>query len=549
MPFNRMLRKTTLQVMIDNPQNLPPLVRAMSEPGFYPHRPHGVELRQTHISYVFLTDDLVFKVKKPVRFSFLDYSTLEKRLYYCQEELRLNRRLAPDVYLGVVPIWLSNGKFVLGEGTTTRLGEIIDYAVKMRRLDEARTLAQLIMKGQAGVREIHAIARTVARFHAAAPSERASRYGGPSTVWERVENNFKETKAFESITHSRQDREFLWRYSVDFFEGHQSLFAARVEEGRVREGHGDLRAEHICVSPDRDIAIFDCVEFSESLRTCDGASEIAFLAMDLDFLRVGALAKELVASYAAEANDAQLRELLPFYMTYRALVRGKVEGLKSVEPEIPQEEREAAQTRAQRYFDLAYRYARGERQPAILVTCGLSGTGKSRLARRLSDRTGFAAFNSDVIRKQLAGIEPTKHAHDTLDGRIYSKASTDETYAALRTKAEETLRSGNGVILDATFNDVAHRKLMIDTAETRNVPILFVECTAPEGEIRRRLEVRQKRRGEVSDATWEVYVRQKDAFTPFVELGERHHLVVRTDLFVGDALDQIDRFLEAARPR
>lgn len=325
------------------------------------------------------------------------------------------------------------------------------------------------------------------------------------------------------------------------------MFEARIDEGRVREGHGDLRAEHICVSPDGEIAIFDCVEFSESLRTCDAASEIAFLAMDLDFLGAGELAKELIASYAEEANDPQLHELLGFYTTYRALVRGKVEGLKSVEPEIPHQERAAAQSRAQRYFDLAYRYARGERRPAILVTCGMVGTGKSSLARRLSDRTGFAAFNSDVIRKQLAGIEPTSHAQDTFDAGIYSKELTDKTYVALRTKAEETLASGNGVIIDATFNNVAHRELLLNTAEALNVPILFVECTAPEGEIRGRLEARQKRLGEVSDATWDIYERQKDAFRPFGELGDRHHIVVRTDQFVGDALGQIDHFLEASR--
>jgi len=534
--------------MMANPQNLPPLVRAMSQPGFYPHHPQTVELRQTHISYVFLADDIVFKVKKPVRFSFLDYSTLEKRLHYCQEELRLNRRLAPQVYLGVEAISLSNGEFVLGDKMAMAgSGEIAEYAVKMKRLDEERILDQLILKGQAGTREIRAIARTVARFHASAPAERASQYGGPSTVWERVENNFKETKAFESVTHSPEDREFLREYSVDFFESHQPLFEARIDEGRVREGHGDLRAEHVCVSPDGEISIFDCVEFSESLRTCDGVSEIAFLAMDLDFLGAGELAKELLSTYAAAANDPQLHELLPFYATYRALVRGKVEGLKSAELEIPPEEQAAALCRAQRYCDLAYRYAKGARRPAILITCGMVGTGKSRLARRLADRTGFAAFNSDVVRKRLLGIAATTRAQDTFEGGIYSKALTDKTYAALRTSAEETLTSGNGAIIDATFNNVAHRELFEAAAKTRNVPILFIECTASEAEIHRRLEARQRRPGEVSDATWEVYERQRNTFAPFSELGDRRHLVVKTDQIVDPALRQVDDFLDASR--
>jgi aminoglycoside phosphotransferase family enzyme/predicted kinase len=528
--------------MVKDRQDLSRLVNAMSQPHFYPGHARNVELRQTHISYVFLTDDLVFKVKKPVRFSFLDYSTLQKRLQYCQEEVRLNRRLAPDVYLGVVPIRVFDGEFVLGDGGTS--GAIVEYAVKMRRLDEERILDQLITKGLARTNEIRSIAETVARFHASSPSNRAAEYGGPSTIWERVEGNFKETKAFESITHSRQDREFLWKYSLDYFEVHKPLLEARMQQGRVREGHGDLRAEHVYVGPEGAVSIFDCVEFSESLRTCDGVSEIAFLAMDLDFLGAHDLARELVTTYAREASDPQVYELLPFYATYRALVRAKVEGLKSAEPEVPEDDRKTARLRAQRYFDLAFRYARGERPPAILVVCGLVGTGKSSLAHRLSDRTGFPTFNSDVVRKELAGLEPTNHARNAFEGGIYRQAVTDKTYAALRARAEETLATGQGVIIDATFSNPAHRELLKYSAETWNVPLLFIECTATEAEVRRRLEARAKRSGEVSDATWEVYQRQQEAYAPL--LPNRDHLVVRTDQIIDDALHRIEDALSTA---
>lgn len=535
--------------MTDEPTNSSALVRAMKQPDFYPGHPGRVEFCQTHISYVFLIDEYVFKVKKPVRFSFLDYSTLDKRLHYCREEVRLNRRLAPDVYLGVVPIWRSDGEFVLGDGIgTPRGGKIVDYAVKMRRLDDERSLAGLIRKGRAGLNEIRAIARTIAHFHASAPSDRAAQYGGPSTVWQRIENNFEETKAFESVTHSRRDRELLWQYSREFFESRKGLLENRVKEGRVREGHGDLRAEHVYVSLPGAISIVDCVEFSESLRTCDGVSEIAFLAMDLDFLDAQDLSHELVAVYAKATSDPQVQELFPFYATYRALVRAKVECLKSAEAEIPEEDRNAARSRAQRYFDLAFRYATGHRRPAILLVCGMVGTGKSSLARRLSDRTGFPAFNSDVVRKQLAGLEPTSRSPDSLEGEIYSQAFTDKTYAALDAKAEEILAAGKGVIIDATFNLPAHRERLRSLAERRNAPFLFVECAAAETEIRSRLEARAQRSGEVSDATWEVFERLKVGFTPLGEIPDRHRLRVKTDQAIDPALQQIDEFLQE-RPR
>lgn len=520
------------------------LVDAMSRAAFYPERPRQVELRQTHISYVFLTDDMVFKVKKPVRFSFLDYSTLDKRLHYCREEVRLNRRLAPHVYRGVVPIWRSDGEFALGDGGgTLRRGEIVEYAVQMQRLDDERSLDRLVLNGKAAGADIRSIARRVARFHASAPSARAARFGGRRTIWRRIQDNFKETRPFESVTHSRRDRQLLRRYSRDFFASHEALLAARVAAGRVREGHGDLRAEHVYLGSDGTISIVDCVEFSESLRTCDGVSEIAFLAMDLDFLGADHLSRELVAAYAGETRDAEVGELYPFYATYRALVRGKVEGLKSAEPEIPEEERRAATARAQRYFDLALRYAGGCRPPAVLIVCGKVGTGKSSLTRRLRDRTGFPAFNSDVVRKELAGLEPARRVRQTFTGGIYSPAFTDKTYAALGARAEETLNAERGVIIDATFSLPAHRARFQSLAARRKVPLLFIECTVPEAEIHRRLEARAQQPGEVSDADWQVYERLRQTFTPLREIADSCHLLVRTDRSIDPALQRIDEFL------
>lgn len=528
--------------MVDR-DNLPPLVRAMCDPRFYPDRPKHVELRQTHISFAFLTDNEVFKVKKNVHFSFLDYSTLEKRRHYCEEEVRLNRRLAPEVYLGVVPVWQAGGNFAPGDAPAPLRGaRIIEYAVRMKRLDEAGMLDRRVLDGRAGPDEIRAVARTLVRFHTAASADRAAEYGGPRTIWERVRNNLEELRNFEGAIYNA-DGEFLLRYSSDFFDRHRALFDARLEAGRVREGHGDLRAEHVNIGPDGVIAIFDCIEFSESLRTCDVASELAFLAMDLDFLGACELSRELIRTYAAEARDPELHELLPFYLTYRALVRCKVESLKSSEEEISGAEREEAQARVRRYADLACRYAGGDRRPALLVTCGLVATGKSHLARRLSDRTGFVLFDSDVIRKRLAGLDAETSAQAGFGQGIYTRDFTNRVYAELASRAEETLRSGAGVILDATFDRVTYRRSLIALAERCEVPLLFIECTAPAEEIRRRLAARREGANTVSDATWEIYERQRESFETLDELGTRQHLVVSTDRPIDTALREVDDFL------
>lgn len=526
---------------------LDPLPRAMTRPGFYPHQPGVVELRQTHISYVFLADAYVYKIRKPVRFTFLDYSTLEQRRHFSLEEVRLNRRLAPSIYLGVVPITLSNGEFVLCEDQRRGTGSIVEYAVKMRRLPEDKMLDRLIAENRIGRDEIRAVAERMASFHESASTQHASRYGSPESVGERIQNNFKDTAAFVGSALSQKDFDFFREYSRNFLETRTDLFVDRIKTGRVREGHGDLRAEHICIPDEGPILAFDCIEFSESLRYCDVASEIGFLAMDLDFLGVAPLAHQLTRTYGEKTQDETMEILLPFYKSYRAYVRGKVESLKSVEPEIPEEEKETARLRAQKYFDLAYRYAQGERRPAMLVVCGLAGTGKSTMARRLGVRTGFDVLSSDVMRKKLAGIGKNERREHTYGGGIYSPEFTERTYQSLRASAEQFLQQGKGAIIDATFKKAEHRRLFTSMANNCGVPILFIECTASEGAIQHRLEIRRQRPDEVSDATWEVYQRQRREFEPFESGGKPPRLVIDTERPIESALPQVEDFLTNRR--
>ena len=385
------------------------LLAALAHPACYPHHPANVEVMQTHISAVFLAGDEVYKLKKPVRFSFLDYSTLELRRHYCEEEVRLNHRLAPTVYLGVVPVLRTSDGYRVREAVNMQDATVVDYLVRMRRLPPERTLDALITNGQVTKFGIHALVKRLVHFHNTAATSGAAEYGAPAVVWQALADNFSATAPFVGQTISEQQYRVIQEFSQQFFAEHQELLKERVLQDRVREGHGDLRCDHVYFL-DEGIAIIDCIEFSPRLRTCDVASELAFLAMDLELRGAVTWSGELVHAYATQAEDEALFTLLPFYQCYRAYVRGKVESLKSTEPEIPAEEQERARQQARRSFRLSYRYARGALTPALIVVCGQIGTGKSTVAQYLSEQTGFAVLNSDVIRKRLAGLLPTARA-------------------------------------------------------------------------------------------------------------------------------------------
>lgn len=497
---------------------------------------------QTHISVVFLAGAEVYKLKKPVRFSFLDYSTLPLRRHYCHEEVRLNRRLAPTVYLGVVPVLRIGNEYRVREAVNMQNATVVDYLVRMRRLPPERTLAALLAAGRVGKAGMHALATRLVHFHQTAATKDAAVHGAPPVVWQALADNFTETRSFVGQTITEQQYRSIQAFSHRFFAEHQELFARRMLHDRIREGHGDLRCEHVYFL-DQGIEMIDCIEFSPRLRTCDVASELAFLAMDLELRGAPALAAELIHAYATQARDVELLQLLPFYQCYRAYVRGKVESLTSRASEVPVAEQERARQQARRAFRLAARYARGTPAPALLVVCGRVGTGKSTVAQSLSAHTGFTVLNSDVVRKRLAGLLPTARASDAYRSGIYTEDATRRTYASLRTQAEEELRSGRGVIVDATCKQRDHRSSFLTLGQQLNVPVLFVECRTPLAEVERRLRERERRGDAVSDATWEI-ARQQDAdFPPFDDLPEARHWVVDTAGDLDEAMAPIEEAL------
>jgi aminoglycoside phosphotransferase family enzyme/predicted kinase len=520
----------------------------MMHADFYPHRADSVELRQTHISYALLAGDYVYKVKKPVRFAFIDYSTLEQRRHFCHEEIRLNRRLAPAVYLDVHAIVQNGRRFALRESVSEGK-QVFEYAVKMRRLPEEHFLDRLIKEGNARKGDLDRIAKKLAKFYATAATEKAPLYGSSEVIRRNLEKNVKEVEPFIGDTLTSEEFRAIRGYNNNFLAHHGDLLEMRVRDKRVREGHGDLRAEHICLEDDP--VIFDCIEFNEEFRYGDAASEMAFISMDLDFLGAPLLSEYLVTSFQLLTQDPELLRLLPLYKGYRACVRGKVESLKSRESEVPEAERSEAKRRARRYFHLAHRYASGPLPPALLIVCGLVGSGKSTIARSIGARTGYQILNSDVIRKQLAGIPLTSHSTEGYGKGLYNESFNALTYDTLLKQAEECLKSGRGVIVDATFKDPQDRRKFMELSSRLPVPVLFVECRASEEKALERLKQRQQRTAEVSDATVAVYLRQREEFVPLTEVPDSKRIIVTTeddpDQATGQVLQSLHRLLASRK--
>ena len=501
------------------------LFEAMKRPEFYPNHPSRVEVEQTHMSYVFLADDYVYKVKKPVHFDFADCSSLGTRYQLCCGEVRLNRRLAHDVYIGVLPIFRDGSRFFLGEESSGFDPKAHEYTIKMRRLPHDRMLDQLVRRDNVTTEIIDALVNKMAAFHRDVFATNGWRYGSASSVQTSVLENLSECERFVGDSLSRAQFNTIDVYFKDFIAAHHEMLNHRAREGYVRDGHGDLRCEHICLT--RGIQIFDCLEFSERLRCTDVASEIGFLAMDLDSLGAPFLADQLVHSYATLTADEGFAILLNFYQCHRACIRGKVESLKSLENEVPPQERKAARGRALIHFSLASRYAQRGR-PIIVVVCGLSGTGKSSVSRKLQYRTGYEIINSDRVRKRIGGVAKTFRGDNGYASGIYSERFDKLTYQTLVAETINHLRDGRGVIIDATFKRKEDRQTVLAAGDQLGVPVLFVECRAEDKEILRRLRDRAIQNLDVSDATEDVYLRQRAKFAPLDEISTRHHLVVDT---------------------
>jgi aminoglycoside phosphotransferase family enzyme len=329
---------------------LPALVEVLLKPETYAHHPAKVELVQTQMSFIFLAGDYVYKVKKPVDLGYLDYTTLDKRLFFCRQEVELNRRLCPEVYLEVVPVVRHNDQIRLGGE-----GEAIEYAVEMKKLPGDRMMDKLLAQDLVTEEMVGRVADKLAAFHAkAVTSTEISSYGSLDAIRINTDENFSQTERYIDISIPAATYHKIKSYTDNFLKSEKSLFDKRVKDGRVRDCHGDLHAAHVCIS--NGICIYDCIEFNDRFRYGDVASEVAFLAMDLDRFQRADLSRVFVDSYVRLSQDEELLKLLNFYKCYRAYVRGKVASFMLDDQYLPEKEKKDARTTARMYFELAGSY-------------------------------------------------------------------------------------------------------------------------------------------------------------------------------------------------
>ncbi|MEZ4236886.1 MAG: AAA family ATPase [Myxococcota bacterium] len=436
-----------------------------------------VEVRRTHLSEVFLTPDRAFKVKRPVDLGFVDFRDRAARRTACDAEVRLNRRLAPDVYLGV---------------RTLPDGEPV---VEMRRLRDEDTLLAHLQRGAVTPGLLQRVAERVARFHAQAEtSPDIARHGRPGAVRANAVENLDQSTATVGVALHREVHARLREATTHDATALAETFEARIAAGRVRDTHGDLRLEHVYLEggdPDR-VVVIDCIEFADRFRYADVAADIAFLAMDLAVRGERGLARTLLDAWVAATGDADARAVFPFYLSYRSAVRGKVAGMTLTDPATPADRMRTQLVRARRHWLYALSALHGPGfGPALVAVGGRPGTGKSTLARKLAESHGFEIVRSDVVRRELP--EP---------GARYSDAQRDRVYAACFERAADLLFAGRPVLVDASFTADRWRDQLVDAARQWGVPCVLLRCEAPAEVVRKRITART---GDASEATVDVY--------------------------------------------
>lgn len=518
------------------PDPPPALIEALKAPAFY-GAGGPVEVRETHASVVFLVGGDVYKLKKPVNFGFLDYSTLARRRLMCRREVELNRRLAPGVYLGVIPITKGPTGFALGGR-----GQTVDYLVHMRRLDDEESLAALVRSGRATEVDVRRVARRIAAFHAqAARGPSIDRFGRPAAITRNHEENFAQVRPFVGSVISRETFDEIASGARRFLANERETLLSRVAAGNIRDGHGDLRAEHVYLED--GIEIIDCIEFNRRFRYADTAADLAFLAMDLDALGAPDLSRALVAEYARAAGD-DVAPVIRFYLCYRAFTRGKVACLRSSQPGQPQAARDAEVAEARRYFHLALKYARADSRPVLVLMAGLTGTGKSTLAAALGDVLAAEVVTADEVRKRLAGISAGEHRDDPLDSGLYAPEVNVQVYGALLAAAESALLRGRSVILDGTYRRRSDRDAARFLARRIGARFAAVECLAPDEVVRERIEQRRAEVSSWSDGRWEVYLQQRAAFEPLDEIASLERVIVDASAPLAMQTEQVLHLVE-----
>lgn len=492
-----------------------PLARALLDPECYPDRPSAVELQETHISWVFLAGTYAYKVKKTVALPFLDFSTLEARHHFCCEELRLNRRFAPEIYLDVVAIRGSRGAPRIGGA-----GPVVDYALRMRCFPQENLASSLIACGELTVELVTDFAEYLARLHRSfAPAPPDTDYGTPESVLRNALANFSEIGAMLGTGDDADALSALRAWTEREFLGRCCAFRARRAAGMVRECHGDLHLGNI-VAIDGALVPFDCIEFNPALRWNDVMSEVAFLVMDLLDRKAAHLAWAFTNAYLEATGAYCDLEVLRFYTVYRAMVRAKIHLLRARQPGLARDEASRLMRAYRGYVALAGLCTRLGK-PLLVLMHGLSGSGKSTLAAELGTQLGAIRIRSDVERKRLQGLPPLARTGSAIGSGLYDASATEATYERLAEAARAVAHAGYTAIVDAAFLRRSQRARLIEVARGLGVAIAAVDVRAPEALLRSRILSRFR---DPSEATVEILEHQMASAEP-ISCAERLPIV------------------------
>jgi uncharacterized protein len=498
------------------------LIAGLTRPEAYPHPVETVRLEETHISWVLLTGDWAYKVKKPVELGFLDFSTLEARRRYCEEELRLNRRLARELYDSVVTITGTPEEPRVGGA-----GPVLDYVVKMRQFPQDALASRQLAEGLLTPANIDQLADAIAAFHGAAePARAADAFGTAQSIAASVRDNFKQIRQTITAPADRAALDAIEDWSTAELERLEARFAQRRSGGRVRECHGDLHLGNIVRIGER-LVPFDCIEFSPQLRFIDVMSEAAFLAMDLAHRQRPDFAYRALNRYLEATGDYGGLDLLPFYWVYRALVRAKIHAIRAAQLAAGRGDTDAILAGYRSYLDLAARFTR-PRHSALFITHGPSGSGKTTTTQPLLETLGAFRVRSDVERKRLHELPALAATRSEVGGGIYSKRANTATYEHLHALARSTVKAGFPVIVDAAFLKRAERDQFRALAAELAVPFLIIDCSAPVSVLGERIAARARKADDASEADQSVLARQLAIEEPLAP-EERASAVTVTD--------------------
>lgn len=481
---------------------LPTFIRQMLEPGFYPHPVvEPIQLIQTHVSYVLLTGEYAYKLKKPVNFGFLDFSTLEKRHHFCAEELRLNQRGAAELYLEMLPLTQAGDRFQLGGE-----GEPVEYVIKMRQFPQTALFTDLFDRGELTEAHLVQLAQELAKFHAkGAIDDYIRSFGKVEQVRLAIDENYEQTQNYIGGPQTQQQFDETRSYTDRLFAEQADLFESRIRNNWIRECHGDVHLRNICLWNDK-ILLFDCIEFNEPFRFVDVMFDAAYIVMDCDARDRSDLSNVFLNAYVEQTGDWEGLQILPFYLSRQSYVRAKVTSFLLDDPGVPEAEKQAASATAARYYRLAWQYTQ-PRQGRLFLMSGLSGAGKSTVARQLAKQTGAIHIRSDAVRKHLGGVP----LYERGGADLYTPEMTAKTYDRLIQLGTTLASQGYTVILDAKYDRQSLRSAAIAQAQAQQIPVQILYCTAPENILRDRL---QQRTGDIADATADLLPQQfMESFT------------------------------------